>query len=834
MASRKTINSIKEIDDWVKANSRSMPSTGGLSPYSNPPSSLPPPINNWQIYATSGSSNDCMIHALLIDCSPHFRTLLDDNKNTVAREFRTGPFLRIVLKYYNNDPRKPVTRGGVSDRPLVEPERTRFLQDLIESQDFLREEFLEPISEHYNFNILLRSLKPDTLPFGLVPLDPVPANPTIVMYNPSSVHFSAMSSNSDDFFLDTSEIVALKARMDATTFTSTRRNCEYNHGDAFLLNGITFIIDTPQSYQDTPMADGSIVAQCISVNIQNTNTGTLITNVPTAFLYRNRTGELSFNNKEYEEYRKVYNVRNPGRKEQLQPLIDSPPAPSSSNPFTPPPLKPRAPTSAPPPPGKTRAIPELFTPPAPPKPCPTGTAAAKGTGFSETLECAVAAPPAPGTITSFWNQKIIETINILKDARHKELMKGDDNTQPIFNNYPEFKTLELDNTGKVIVPTIDKDRVRDYTSNEAEFNQVMKVLQDRIEQITIFKANIEIDNTFLLANNQLNILTSMLQYPQNSQLENYFLIANLIQSRDTTNIVSNMVGKRTLKLPLKNYINFVALFVLFSRYGLEDGILKKATALVTTNKWKELYSDLFTEFSDTDDKNFGNLSTRILTVFSAFLTKNQNIITDSFITKLRDGTYMYEIYKNGYENAELLQDNAAKNVSGREKAVAESRQELKTRKSQFALSRQIIQERTRTWLETPFPDIRTIPTSFIFDRYTEEEKKFMIQENSICAEIAELTGKLGKVNVPQMQIPHDFFIKESKENDKLASFLEETGPNVSKDILSERRRLFFEGRGPFVGLSGGGGRGRGRKTKRLKPFRIRKKTKNNRKTRCKK
>jgi hypothetical protein len=830
MASRKTINSIKEIDDWVNANSLRMPKTGGLSPYSNPPSSLPPPINNWQIYATSGSSNDCMIHALLIDCSPTFRQLLDDNKNAVARAFRIGPFLQIVLKYYNDDPRKPVTRGGKNDPPLLEPERTRFLQDLIESEDFLREEFLEPISQRYNLNILLRSLKPDTLPFGLIPLEPVPANPTIVMYNPSSVHFSAMSSNSGDFFLPTNEVVALKARMDATTFTSTRRNCEYNHGDAFLLNGITFIIDTPQSYQDTPMADGSIVAQCISVNIQNTNTGTAINNVPAAFLYRNGTGELSFNNKEYEEYRKVYNARNPGLKEQLQPLIAAPVSLSSSaSPFRPPPSKPRAPTSALPPPGKTRAIPELFTPPAPPKPCPpkSGTL---GTGFSETLECIVNAPPAPGTITSFWNQKIIETINILKDARHKELMKGDDNTQPIFDNYPEFKTLELDNTGKVIVPTIDKDRVRDYTSNEAEFNQVMKALQDRIEQIIIFKANF--DNTFLLANNQLNILTSMLQYPQNSQLENYFLIANLIQSRDTNTIVSNMVGRLALKPPLKNYINFVALFVLFSRYGLEDGILKKATALITTNKWKELYSDLFTEFSNTADTNFGTLSTRILTVFSAFLTKNQNIITDSFIAKLRDGTYMYEIYKNGYENAELLQDKSKKNTSGREKAVEESKQELKNRKSQFALSRQIIQERTRTWLEIPFPDVRTTPTSFIFDRYTEEEKKFMMQENAICAEIAELTGKLGKVNVPQMQIPHDFFIKETKENDKLASFLKETGPNISRDILDERRRSFFEGRGPFVGLSGG--RGRGRKTKRLKHFRIRKNTRNNRKTRCKK
>jgi hypothetical protein len=102
----------------------------------------------------------------------------------------------------------------------------------------------------------------------------------------------------------------------------------------------------------------------------------------------------------------------------------------------------------------------------------------------------------------------------------------------------------------------------------------------------------------------------------------------------------------------------------------------------------------------------------------------------------------------------------------------------------------------------------------------------MIQENSICSEIAELTGKLGKLRVPQMQIPYDFFVKDTNTDDKLASFLEQTGPSISKDIHNERRRQFFEGRGQYLGLSGGVGR----KTKRFANFRIRKSTRNNRKT----
>ena len=466
-------------------------------------------------------------------------------------------------------------------------------------------------------------------------------------------------------------------------------------------------------------------------------------------------------------------------------------------------------------------IPELSSPSVPPKLCPSGLeTAVTRTGFTETLECATVAPDITVTVPPFWNQKIIERIDALKAERHTALMIGD-SVDSIFDNYPEFKALELDNAGKVIVPTIDEDRVRDYTSNEAEFNNVMKALKVRIEEITNFK--LDFDTHFLTVNCQLNILTSMLQYPQNSQLENYFLIEEFIDTRRIADLLSSM--RRT---PNRN---FIALLVLFSRYGLEDGIIKKVMSAVTTNKWKGLYSNLFAEFSNTNDANFGDLSTRILDVFAAFLNANPNIITDSFIKKLQDGTYMYEIYKNAYENAELLENKTGElEKSNREAFVEESKQELKNRKLQIALPRDLIQKRTKAWLEMNPEDVRTIPTSFIFDRYTEQEKRFMIQENAVCTEIAELTGKLGKVNVPQIQIPQDFFIKESKENDKLASFLKETGPNISKDILAERRRLFFEGRGPFVGLAGG----RGKKTRREKYFRIRKKTRNNRKTRSKK
>jgi len=818
MTSRKTIN---DIEKWVAGQLRVIGRTGSSVLEVKRDVLIPPQLADWQMYTTSGNENDCMIHALLTDCSPTFRTLDINTKNTIASTYRRGdsssnaPFLQIVLDYYTKNPNIPVNQGGRSAN-LVGQARIDFLTALITGNQFLRQEFLTPICYYYNINVLIyatnrpgearRRVIDSKVIFEFEPQPDLIENaPTIVMHNGSSIHFSAMSRKDGiTFIMPYADVAAIKYEMDELIKKEQPKatlKCIYKDGEIFYDNsGKQWII------QDITYTSGYGDLNCIALRIQNFETREVLNNVPLNFFQKISNDDLRFDKTAYDT--EIQRARGSS---------------SSSNPFTPPPSKPKVPPPLPPASGKTR-IPELFTPPAPPKPCPTGKAG--GTGFTETLECATAALTAPGTITFFWNQKIIETIDALKAARHTALMLGD-STDPIFDNYPEFKTLELDNTGKVIVPFIDKDRVKDYTSSEAEFNQVMKALKGRIEEIDIFKNYFDRNN--LTTNNQLNILTSMLQYPQNSQLENYFLITGFI--KNAAQITNLLMDRSKLTGLSTNATNFVALFVLFSRYGLEDGLLKKATSMVTTNKWKQLYSNLFKEFSDTvNETSFNDLSTRVLGVFIEFLNKNQNIITDSFITKLIDGTYMYEIYKNGYENAELLQDDAPINISGREKEVKESKQELKNRKSQFALNRQVIQNRTRSWLKIASIYVRTTPTSFIFDRYTEEEKKFMIQENAICAEISELTGKLGKINVPQMQIPHDFFIKESKENDKLAKFLEESGPNISKDILAERRRMFFEGRGPFVGLSGG----KGRKTKRSKHFRIRKKTRNNRKTRCKK
>jgi len=774
MASRKskTIN-INNIEDWVKTQSISATKTdnGTLNQQIKILQTIKAPaeLEGWNIYATSGNENDCMIHSLLIDTSTTFRRLQESERNRIANLYRRTVFSNIP---------------GVDKRRAL-------------NSVFLEDPDLQAFGNYYSINILVYT--PSRNEFQQVS-NRNSGDFILIHYNGSS-HYSAMSTK-DSFFIN----LALAGQLVAKYSTPTKTFCEYNTNDFIIKNGdVEAVVQDIYTQDIRNKQTGALQNVCISLDI--------------TYLPDSRT----------EKKVPIEQFLTPAQKAERIRLFGSiapPPSASSVSPFTPTPLppKPKLPTSSPL--KRGAPIPGLFTPPAPPKPCPikTGTLGSE-TGFTETLECVVVAPPAPGAIPSFWNQKIIETIDNLKTTRHTELMKGDAN-DAIFDNYPEFKTLALDNTGKVIVPTIDEDRVRDYTSSEVEFNQVMKALQDLIVEIKDFKTAFDNDN--LETNSQLSILSSMLEYPQNSQLENYFLITEFI-SDTTLTALYNTLKVSSSKFNLMDLLgrknvterNFVALLVLFSRYA-KDGILSK-------NKWNTLYVRIFIEFYNTDNANYGDLSVRIQRVFTDFFKNNSSLLTESFANKLINGEEMYKIYTSSYEEVFLLKqdkDKSSDDDSKRKTSIENSKKEFKERKSQFALTQKLIQQRTQKYLEIPRELNRTTPTSFIFDRYTEEEKKFMIQENSICSEIAELTGKLGKLRVPQMQIPYDFFVKDTNTDDKLASFLEQTGPSISKDIHNERRRQFFEGRGQYLGLSGGVGR----KTKRFANFRIRKSTRNNRKT----
>lgn len=966
-------NSINDIEKWVAGQLRVIRIKGNSVLEVKKDVPIPTPqLAGWQMYTTSGNENDCMIHALLTDCSPTFRTLDIDTKNTIASTYRRGngsssaPFLQIVTKYYQDHPNIPVNQGGRSAN-LVGKARIDFLTDLIRGSEFLRQEFLTPICYYYNINVLIYATNrpgevglaatTSKVVFEFEPQPDLIENaPAIVMHNGYSIHFSAMSrTDGRTFIMPYADVAAIKDEMDELIKKEQPKatlKCIYKDGNIFYDNsGKQWIV------QDITYTSGYGDLNCIALRIQNFETSEVLNNVPLNFFQKISNDDLRFDKTAYDA-----SIRS-GR------------VPSSPiNPSNPPPKPPK-----PSPQKKPISIPDLL-----PKSTLTpdkelsayfenGKIKAEfdtNTGFSETLGPTRNDPAAPKT-GSFWEEKIIEIIDGYKKQRQINLAKYNDD-DPIFNNYPEFKKNQLDNTGKIIVPSIDEDRVRDYTNSEQEFNQVMKALQGRIVKIKAMKVGLDANN--LYTNNQLSILTSMLEYPQSSQLENYFLIFAFLDDRTINDIFDlffkniykekepekppppppeepgnqpekpNCKGGNPILKPAIHYLSIMGL-----QYNLESLTLKelntqyrkqslvihpdknpkkpnaskefaefkntyeiirdnelyekagrekwdecfnlwqaynykyerwdkKVTELrnwknkynyqewlkknkqwndwhrnfnkfynkfkqlkprnfvvllvllarnskdgyIFSNKWKGLYEKLFYIFHNTlDDSEFDLLSEKIVDAFTEFLKSNGDLITEDFLRKIVDGIEMYKIYESNYEDSLSLRSLNSDDTSKMTKVLEESKQEFKNRKAQFALPRKLIQDRTKAWLEMSYKNVRTTPTSFIFDRYTEEEKKFMIQENAICKEISELTGKLGKTNIPQMQLPSDFFVKPSSGTDKLSSFLEETGPNVTKSIQNERRRMFFEGRGPYV-------RGGGRKTRNVKRVLKKRKTRSKR------
>lgn len=766
MASKRRQSNIDDIENWVKAELRRIklqPKRVVLELKRDV--SIPHQLVDWQMYVTSGNENDCMIHALLTDCSPTFRIMDIDAKNTIARSYRIGPFLEIVSEYYKKHPEIIVNEDRMSLILVGEP-RISFLIKLINRNEFLRQEFLTPICYYYNINVLIyatnrpgevgRAATASKVIFEFVPeTDLIENAPTIVMHNGSSIHFSAMSQkDGTTFIMSYDNVAVIKAEMKALIREEqpdARPECVYKEGDIFTDNGGEKWIVQALQY---PTTYGNL--NCSSLTIQEFTSREVLNYVPVKFFRKVGEYNLIFDKTAYDNAIKSDKVpSNPPTK----PLKPSPQKKSISIPD----LLPKSSVSLTP----DKELSDYFE---------SGKVKPEfdaNTGFAETLGPTRNDPATPKT-GLFWEEKIIEIIDTLKKKRQQNLAKNNKN-EPIFENYPEFQKLQFDNTGKIVVPSIDEDRIRDYTNGEQEFNKVLKVLQDRVKEI--IKLKTDFDKEYLPDSNNLSILSSMLQYPQNSNLENYFLLTDILEETDLNRIL-NLIAP-SVKV---NRRNFISLLVLLSK-NAKDGY-------ITTNKWKNLYSSLLKVFRETNDKNYADISNIIFDTFKDFFP----IIGDSIpfvVNKILSGEEMYKIYQTSYKS-----DN---------------------KNSQFKLSKELIIKRTIAWLILPDLETRTTPTSFIFDKYTEEEKKFMIQENAICKEISELTGKLGKTNIPQMQLPSDFFVKPASGTDKLASFLEETGPNVTKSIQNDRRRMFFKGRGPYV-------RGGERKTKNIKKMQKKRKT----------
>jgi len=339
---------------------------------------------------------------------------------------------------------------------------------------------------------------------------------------------------------------------------------------------------------------------------------------------------------------------------------------------------------------------------------------------------------------------------------------------------------------------------------------------------------------YLININKLKIINSMMQYPQNSNLENYILITDFLSNANINTIWAELLrllgnpnahpnsiqeyanayfqygyildNNRTAPFTgyrpyVINKRNFLALMVLVSRNS-KDGYL-------LTNNARKLYSDLLTLFNETNDVNIvvGGINVfqaRIIRIFTAFIIIIR--VSDfDYINKILNGYYIYKIYKNNIDDSYLFGFGIEENeLKGRKQVIEKEKNELKTRNynNRNILTVAEITIRIKKWVTQSLYETDIVPLSYILDKYTEEEKKVLIRNNEMCKEISEITSKLGPLPFPNI-LPVDFFVKENISDESASNFIETAGPTIVKDSQKDRRRKFFEERGPNIGVRGG-------------------------------
>jgi len=458
------------------------------------------------------------------------------------------------------------------------------------------------------------------------------------------------------------------------------------------------------------------------------------------------------------------------------------------------------------------------------------------TGFTETLGPAKI-DPAANEILPYWQNEIKQMV---EDANRflKNIIEHEQYYQPvgpiysrdeiiILENYPEYYEIQLNN-GVIEIPTLDKSRVRELLGNNDQTNDIIEVLVKRRNQLIAIKNNlntIEGDptqpvpqfdptlppNQYIENLNKLKLLDAMVEYPQNSNLENYILInhivgsttidriwirmirqldtvttnANILNSTEYTRFATNGTIFTNSILKQINKRNFISLIILIFRNA------KNSFMSSSSSMFKSYYDNLFNEFNNAN--TIVTISDIVEQLFTTFFN-NVVLFNFAFIQKILNGEYIYNIYINNYENPRLLKDVATEDDVNKTKRINQQAKEELDINKQILLTKEVIKKRIGDWVTKNIYLTDTLPVSYILNRYTEEQKKIMMKEKKVCEEIAELTGKLGRIPYPSKLLSDDFFVKEDISKINAFNLLEETGPNMVKSNQLNRRRNLFEGR----------------------------------------
>jgi hypothetical protein len=172
-----------------------------------------------------------------------------------------------------------------------------------------------------------------------------------------------------------------------------------------------------------------------------------------------------------------------------------------------------------------------------------------------------------------------------------------------------------------------------------------------------------------------------------------------------------------------------------------------------------------------------------------------------------NGDYMNKIYKNEINltgviislaiSPAIVAPNERNQIrqNALDKETRESdilKEKDKISKKLFPLSELLIRIRTKFWLIDN--NINRFPLSYIFDKFSEEDKKNIMREKEICIEISKLTEELGKYPIPNLRLPDSVFKQSEDKMQDASYFLEKSGPSILQEIQRERRDRRYRSR----------------------------------------
>jgi len=268
---------------------------------------------------------------------------------------------------------------------------------------------------------------------------------------------------------------------------------------------------------------------------------------------------------------------------------------------------------------------------------------------------------------------------------------------------------------------------------------------------------------------KLDLLLSMKKYPTNSNIENYILLDNFITNIDIEEIIGkicSIIGEKkhvsleTVKLELFSEINhrkFLCLLVFYSRN------LKQS--YFTINPVKKLSNLLENYFFKIYPVDQDDISLNIKQIFLEFIQK-EKIITIEFINGIKNGDYVYKIYKNGYAISKNINNNS----------FEEEKKQLFIKHMNDNITQQICVERVNTWITT---DIYIAPINYFFNINSIKENNILIKENELCREIAEIQNNITNYDTSNHELTKTIF-----SDIDINIFEENIGPAINSILKS--------------------------------------------------